>query len=125
MKRAQIGVEWLLAIGAVFLIFLFVLGIAFDRRIEIIKTERFTNLRNECSKMAEMIMFTFLNGKGTVLQFQIYYNTSFDASNRLVQIIDRELVSCTVPVNQVSTVNLVRGKGILINNGSFVQMANV
>jgi len=124
MKKGQAAMEWLFAIGAVFLIFLLLLGFSFDKRVEVIKTERFTNLRDECLKVSELIMSNFIGGNGTQIQSQLFYNVSIDPDNGLIIVGDKDIVTCTVPINQITEVILEEGLIILENRGDFINLVN-
>ncbi len=124
MKKAQTSVEWLFSIGTVFFIFLFILGIAFDKKIEVIKTERFTNLRNECLKVVEVVMSSFLNGDGTRIQSKVSYNVSIDPDNRLITIGEKDIATCTLPISRINNVKLNIGTIIAKNVKDFVDVNN-
>ncbi|MFH1592349.1 MAG: hypothetical protein ABIB47_03205 [Candidatus Woesearchaeota archaeon] len=124
MKKAQISIEWLFAIGTLFLVFLLVLGFSFDKKIEVMKTEKYIGLRGECLKLSEIIVSTFLSGNGTEIQTQISYNASIDPNNQLITIEDVDLVTCTIPINRTSNVDLEEGLVILSNVGDYVDLEN-
>jgi len=123
-RKAQTSPEWLFSIGTIFFIFLFILGIAFEKKTEVIRTERFTVLRNECLKIAEAVMSTFLGGDGTSIQSKVSYNVSIIANNRLITVGDKDAVGCSIPINRINNANLTKGNLISKNIKDFVVVSN-
>ncbi len=112
------------SIGAIFLIFLMMLGFSIDKAIEVTNTEKFTALRNECLKLAGVVMNVFLNGHNAEIFTSISYNASVDPGNRLITMVGDRVVTCPIHINQTANVNLASGVVILKNIGNFVNISN-
>ena len=124
MKKAQVSIEWMMAIGIIFMIFILIYGISIDKRRDIVKSENYIGLKNECYKLAEGITSAFLNGNGTSIYVEIVYDAETDSVNRLIGINGVEYVTCSIPFNQFTATDLNAGTVKLYNQGGFISIAN-
>ena len=67
MKKAQIAIESLFAIGIIFLIFFFVFIFSFNRTDILRKQEGIFTLQNECTRLSNLAHSVFIQGEGTTL----------------------------------------------------------
>ncbi len=104
MKKSQANIELLYSIGTILILFLIITLISFDKNIEIKKTKDFVEKRNDCLKIANFILETFINNIN--ITTSISYNLSIIPAQRLIYIED---LSCTIPINQVNATSLGKG----------------
>ena len=125
MKTAQVSIELLAAVGIIFLILLFLLGLNFSNKISLLKNERFVNQRSECIRVSSLIFNAFLNGKGTIIHNKIKYNMSLSPNSRLLSTKDKEEVYCTIPINTIPDTTINKGNIRIENRGDFVDVKNI
>ena len=75
MKKAQISVEIMYAVGVMIIIFIILSGISFNRRIEIIKLDDFLDKKNECLRLSDIITGIQASGNETTAIVNIKYPT--------------------------------------------------
>ena len=123
MKKAQVSIEFLFAVGVVFLIFIFVLGYAFNKTIETNEIDRTIKTKDTCRGIANAIMAAFISGNGTSIVTTINHNASIQPNSRLITV-DDEYITCTIPINQMSEVQLTKGNIIVENQNNFINIRN-
>lgn len=81
MKKGQISVEFLLTVGIMMLIFLFLLLIVFEKNVETKETERKLDKAVECRKFASLLEYLYAASDGTEMLLsthrRIVVNESF------------------------------------------------
>ena len=104
MKKSQANIELLYSLGTILILFLIITLISFDKNTEIKKTRDFVEKRNDCLKIANFILETFINNLN--ITASISYNLSIIPTQRLIYVQD---VPCTIPINRVNAASLGKG----------------
>ena len=125
MKRGQISIELIVVVGLLFLILLFLIGLSFTKKIELTKTEAYLSQRKECLKLSSVISEIYTNGNRTAVSYKLSYNATLFSDSRLIEIIDKESVFCTLPINSISDTNLNKGDIEIKNLGDFIYVSNI
>lgn len=125
MRKSQTSVEGIFVVSSIFIMFLFILGYGFERRIDEKRAEGFVLERNECIKFSDLINGAFINGNGTEIISKINYNITTIPNSKLVFVKDKQEIFCTVPISLFSPVSLKIGNVKLKNIGDFVNITNV
>jgi len=111
MKKAQVSVEFVFAIGMIIFIFLFILYFTFERTIELRDTEKILADKEECNKLADMITMAYITKSNHLIELE---------KDATVGIISQSITvgesdyPCTFPINQIKdpgdgTIELVAG----------------
>lgn len=125
MKKSQISVELLFAVGFVVLIFIILLAFTMERRYEVSKTEITLNEKAECYKLSNLISGVFNSGTGTGMTENLKYNAEIDSSEGSIFIGEGRFF-CTFPIKGVTgptgtIFNISKGEISLNNtNGTLV-----
>ena len=107
MKRSQTSIEFIFAIGMVLLIFLFIMGVAFNKSIDVNRIKRTIETKDTCTKFSSAIMNAFLHGNGTRINLKLDYNATTFPNSRLVSV-DDDYVTCSIPIDQYSEISLTK-----------------
>ncbi|MBU2638020.1 MAG: hypothetical protein KJ955_03540 [Nanoarchaeota archaeon] len=99
MKKAQVSMEFLFAIGLIFFIFLIVLFFTFERRAELQEAERIIADKDECHKLAGIISMAFVTKSNHT--FMLKENATISASAQVISVGESNF-PCTFPVKRVS-----------------------
>lgn len=94
MKKAQVSIEFMFAIGLIFFIFLLVFFFAFERRIDIQQTEKIIADKDECQKLANMITMAFVTQSNHT--FSLGTNATVSASTQSISAGENNY-PCTFP----------------------------
>ncbi len=139
MKKSQASIEGIFIVGAVFIMFLFLISYGFERGRDNKNTESFISERDNCLKISDLIMGVFINGNSTQVISKVDYEFNLLPDSRLIGIYhltsksdlsyytNAKTVFCTIPINQFGpgggTV-IHSGDIKLINTGDFVVVSN-
>lgn len=128
MKRSQISVEILFAVGFVVFIFIILLAFTMDRRYEMGKLEITLKEKAECYKISDLISGVFNAGIGTSITETLEYDAEVDTAEGSIFVGDDRFF-CTFPVSAVSNpqgsvFNLSEGSIALNNTNGTVVIQN-
>ena len=125
MKDGQVSFELIIVIGILTLILLFLISLSLTKKIEITKTEKELNQRSECLKLASIILGVYINGNGTIMYDKLSYNATLKPRSRLIEVNDEVSISCTIPIDAISSRTLNKGAIKVTNIGDFIDVSNV
>ena len=125
MKRGQVSIEFIVAVGALFFILLFLAGLSFSKNIELIKSKEYLDKRNDCLKLSSIILEVYVNGNGTIVRDKLEHAATLSPNSRLIEVQNDDSVYCTIPLNAMSDVVLSKGDIEIKNIGDFVNVANI
>jgi len=128
LKKGQISVEILFSLGVVMLLFIIVMTMITDRNEQIRKGERYTELRETCFRVANLLT-SIWSSETTNMSMRLYYNVTIEGPERSLFVTGKEQVFCSYPVsrvsNQTNTVfNLTPGYITFYYNNSYVVVRN-
>lgn len=128
MKKSQISVELLFAIGFVIFIFIILLAFTMDRRHEVKEAEITLKEKAECYKLSDLISGVFTSGIGTGLTETLEYNAEVDAGEGSI-LMGSGRFFCTFPISSVinpagTNFNLSEGSIMLNNTNGTVVIEN-
>ena len=124
IKKAQVSIELLSVVGFLFLVFLIIFGIIYEKRIDVIKTEDYIKERTECIKLSNLITEAYLHEEGIIIKNKINFNASINPNLNLISINDKTEIFCTLFISNVSNVSLVKGDIKIENKDRFVDVKN-
>ncbi len=75
MRKGQISIEIMYAVGVMIIIFILLTGISFNRRYELIKLDDFLNKKNECLRISDSVTGIQASGNSTISIVNIKYYT--------------------------------------------------
>ena len=125
MKKGQVSIELIVAVGALFLILLFLVGLSFNKNIELIRNKEYLDKRNDCLKLSSIILEVYVNGNGTIVRDKLEHAATLSPNSRLIEVQNDDSVYCTIPLNAMSDVVLSKGDIEIKNIGDFVNVANI
>jgi hypothetical protein len=73
MKRGQIGVEIMYAVGVLLVIFIILTAVAFERRVSVSKAGETVDKKNDCSMIADKLNSIAALGEGYSTWFKTFY----------------------------------------------------
>ena len=128
MKKGQIGVEIMYAVGVLLVIFIILSAIAFDRRIDIRDARDTIMKKNDCYMIANKLNSVAALGEGYTSEFKTnYFADIFDTG--VIYLGDNETdeqeieLVCTFngKLNQSNYINLT-GRWKVFNNGEDLEL---
>jgi uncharacterized protein (UPF0333 family) len=99
MKKAQVSLEFMFAIGLIVLIFLLIFYFTFERRMEINKTEKILADKEECNKLADVITMAYITQSNHT--FKLEKNATVSVTSQSITAGETEY-PCTFPINRVT-----------------------
>ena len=125
MKKGQVSMEAVAAIGLLFLVLLILISVVIEKRIEIFKAERFIEGRTECIKLSNLISEAYVQGEGIIINEKIRFNASIIPESRLISVKNQEEIFCTSPVFNMSKIDLIKGNIKIRNINKTIIIENV
>ena len=122
--NGQVSIEVMGIFGILFLLFIILLGIIIQLRIDVFETDDIIEQRTECVKLANLITWTFINGDGTSLKSNIKFNASINQKSRLISVKEKKEVFCNTIVSNVSEIDLSKGDIRIKNENESVILEN-
>ncbi len=98
MKKAQVSIEFVFAIGLIFFIFLFVMFFAFEKRIDLKVSEDIVADKDECHKLAGIITMAFVTQSNHT--FLLKENATVSSSAQAISVGESNF-PCTFAVKRV------------------------
>ena len=83
MKKAQMSMEFLFAIGLIFLIFLILLIVVFDKQIEISQSKLTLEKLSECQRIANIITALASSNDGTKVEIKTDFYITVTSSGSI------------------------------------------
>ncbi|MBW2989813.1 hypothetical protein KY358_05860 [Candidatus Woesearchaeota archaeon] len=126
MKKSQVSMEFLFAIGIIFFVFLLVLGFTVSRSKELSDSEEELSRREECLLISSLITSAFVSGDGTAINVSLSYNSTINTTGRSFSYkeVDVEGVRCLLQANDVPTVRLKPGNARIENRNGYIDIEN-
>ncbi len=102
MRKAQITTEFIFTIAIIVFAFIVILGITLNKSIELNKTSKELQQRDECMKVANILTYSFITGNNYTLKIknQIVINPT----TRTILVNNK--TSCAIPISAVNQVSL-------------------
>lgn len=125
MKRGQVSIELIAAVGILFIILLFLASLSFRQGSVLKSSDAYLSQRKDCIELSSMIVGVYVGGNGTVVRNDLSFDVDIFPNDRVIEINEKEIVTCTIPLNAVSSVSLNKGNIELRNVGDFVEVSNV
>jgi Na+-transporting NADH:ubiquinone oxidoreductase subunit NqrC len=83
-RKGQISAEVMYAVGVMLIIFIILTGISFNRRFEIRDTQEYLDKRNQCLKLADILVSTQAGREGTFAEVYARYPTQLFKSGVII-----------------------------------------
>ena len=83
MKKAQMSMEFLFAIGLIFLIFLILMIVVFDKQIETRESKLTLEKLSECQRIANIITALASSNDGTMVEIKTDYYITVTSSGSI------------------------------------------
>ncbi len=96
MKKAQITIEFIFGIGALVMIFVLLLHLSFERRIDILNLKEDLDALEECHKFSSIISEVYNGGDGTKLYTKTDYK--IDIKNQIIEVVKENLTKAMCPI---------------------------
>lgn len=97
MKKAQVSIEFMFAIGLIVFIFLLVFYFTFERRAEIRETEKILADKEECYKLADMITMAYITQSNYT--FKLEKAARISTTSQAISVGETDY-PCTLPINR-------------------------
>ncbi len=107
MRKAQISMEFIFAIGMIFFIFLMLLAFRFNRNAELRESEIEIDKRNTCLLVSSLITSAFVNGDGIVISESIDHEIDITGTDFKNVYVDD--INCWLSVHDIPNGNLPEG----------------
>jgi len=126
MKKAQISIEIIFVISLIIFMFILLMFVIFEKKIELNAIENIVADKEECNKLADIITLAFIS-KGNHT-FMLNKNVVVSPNTRLITVSDTQY-SCRIPFNRINnlsngTFNLTEGRVNVNYRGSYVEVKN-
>lgn len=99
MKKAQISLEFVFAIGLILLIFLALLYFSFAKRAEVRLAEEILSDKEECNKLSNLLTMAFITESDRT--FELGKNATISIKSQTVSAGGSDY-PCTLPINRIS-----------------------
>ena len=120
MKKSQVSIELLFAIGFVIFVFIILLAFTMERRYEVRKTEVTLKEKEECYKLSNFISGVYTLGTGAEVIINLKYDAEIDAEEGSIFVGEGRFF-CTFPINSVTNsigTNFNLSEGIVTLNNT-------
>ncbi|MDP2909319.1 MAG: hypothetical protein Q8N77_05940 [Nanoarchaeota archaeon] len=97
MKKAQVSLEFMFAIGLIVFIFLLIFYFTFERRAEISETEKILADKEECYKLADMITMAYITQSNYT--FKLEKAARISTTSQAISVGETDY-PCTLPINR-------------------------
>ena len=124
MRKSQISLEFMFAIGIIFFIFLIIFAFMFNRNMELRKSETEINKRNTCLLISSLITSAFVNGDGVIIDTSIDYNVSIEGTDFKEMDVENKTY-CLLAINTVYNERLKKGAIEIKNTNNDIEIDNV
>ena len=99
-RKAQAGIEALITIGIIIIIFIGIYSIYTTKNSDLETTELILDEQEDCLKLSSLITNTFISGPGT----QVTIKTNYDLLiNPESQVIKTPITTCTTRISTITT----------------------
>ncbi len=117
MKRAQVSMEFMFAVGIILTLFLIILAFSYGRQKEIKETEEHLKTNAECQRIANLISSLHIAGPGTKvstkINYKLYvYNTTYGSEI----VVEPKNISCFYIADIENNTRLTAGQSVKIEN---------
>jgi len=99
MKKAQVSIELVFAIGLIIFIFLLLFYFTFERRAELRSTEKILADKEECNKLANMMTMAYITQSNHT--FQLEQDATVSTTSQSISVGDSNY-PCTFPINMTT-----------------------
>lgn len=99
MKKAQVSIEFMFAIGLIVFIFLLIFYFTFERRMEINQTEKILADKEECNKLADMITMAYITQSNHT--FELEKDATVSTTSQSISVGENNY-PCTFPINRTT-----------------------
>lgn len=99
MRKAQVSLEFIFAIGLIVFIFLLIFYFTFERRMEINQTEKILADKEECNKLVDIITMAYITQSNYT--FKLEKNATISVTSQTVTSGENKY-PCTFPINRVT-----------------------
>lgn len=126
MKKAQISIEFLFAIGMVFFIFLIILGFTFSRSIEVRESEEKIDEINTCLLVSALITSAFVAGDGVIVNETIGHELNITGSSYYKELdVVNSSIFCLLAIRDISNRRLQKGVIKIENINNYIEVDDV
>ena len=80
--------------------------------------------KSECLKLANLVTKAYTN-EGIIINEKIKFNASIISDSRIISIKNKEEIFCTIPIMNVTEIDLVKGNIQIENKNMVVEVKNV
>ena len=123
MKKAQVSTEFIFVVGFLALVFLIPISVVLERRIDVLRTERFIEGKTECLKLSNLLTKAYVND-GIKIQESLKFNASIIPDSRIISIKNKEEIFCTIQAINASQIDLSKGNIAIENKNGFIEIKN-
>jgi len=99
MKKSQVSIEFVFAIGLIIFIFLLIFYFTFERRIELRSTEKILADKEECNKLADMITMAYITQSNHT--FKLEKDATISTISQSISVGETNY-PCTFPINRTT-----------------------
>lgn len=99
MKKAQVSLEFMFAIGLIVFIFLLIFYFTFERRAEISETEKILADKEECYKLADIITMAYITQSNYT--FKLEKAARISTTSQAISVGETDY-PCTLPINRTT-----------------------
>lgn len=99
MKKAQVSIEMLFAIGLMIFIFLLIFYFTFERRAELRTTEKILADKEECNKLTDMITMAYITQSNHT--FELEKPAAISTASQTITVGETNY-TCTLPINRTT-----------------------
>lgn len=101
MKKAQISSEFIFITSALIFILIVIIILTVNKSIELTRLTKEMNQKNECLKISNYIVYSYINGHNITEKIKDPIKTiSIQPTARTITINNQ--TSCSIPINQVT-----------------------
>lgn len=125
MRKSQISIEFMFALGIIFFIFLVIFGFMLNRSKELTDSNIEVNKRNTCLLISSLLTSAFVNGNGVVINASIEHKANVSDIRADVKGLNVEGSYCLLPIHTLPNAKLKKGVIKIENRNNYIEIENV
>lgn len=127
MGKSQVSVEFMFAVGIIFVIFLAISLFVIDRNYELGESEIELDKRNTCLLVSSLLSSAFVNGDGIIIEQPISHNATINKThvNGTYKAVDCDKGYNLLAIRDVRSIKLIKGTVRIENKDGYIDIENV
>jgi len=122
-KKSQIGIEFMVAFGALMISFIIILGFVVNKRLDLEESKEEIKKINSCYTLSALITSAQINQDTIFIDTKLYFNVTINGTTYKEMLIDP--IRCLPTIQSVDNVRLKKGNIRIQANDNQIIITNV